>query len=566
MTSTLNPPARYAPAPPVPQTTSTAPRIEVVGLNQHTRGHQTLHNVSFAVRPGEIVAIAGGSGSGKTTLLETMAGLRRASSGWVLVDGEEFTADSSRAEFGYVPQDDIIHTELPLRRTLEHSAALRLAPGTPSDVAAAVVQRTLERLDLDQRADVTVASLSGGQRKRASIGVELLTDPHLFYLDEPTSGLDPASSAELMDQLRELADAGTTVVLTTHAPNDLCRCDRVIFLGRDGYLAFIGTPDEAIEHFDVDTIDGVYQTIGAAQDPAELPARFLASEWSSELHPSMGWPRRSPETSVQRRSAWSQWRALTRRNVDLLRSNTLTLAILLGSPAMVVGMMAVLFRPGTFAADQPSVVPAIQSLFWVAFAAFFFGVTYGLLQIVGEHSIFKRERFAGLGVGGYVASKLALLAPLLTVVNIAMLAVLRGLDRLPANSIGNWLALTVTLVLISVAALTMGLLASAAVSNPAQATLALPMLCFPQVLFAGAVVPTSEMAALGRWFSTVLADRWGFEALGRTFGLDEAAAANPATAGYSEAFSGSPVTAWVVLVSIAAVSLTATVATLHRKS
>ena len=213
----------------------TAPGLDVVDVSQFVGDKQTLHNISFSAKPAEIVAIAGGSGSGKTTLLETMVGMRPANGGWVLVDGQEFDRDDPSTGFGFVPQDDIIHLELLLRRTLWHAARLRMPAQTTAAEVEAAVARTLQRLDLENRADVAAGSLSGGQRKRASIALELLTDPHLFFWDEPTSGLDPATSAGVMQQLRALADCGTTIVLTTHAPTDLAKCDRVVFLASDGH-------------------------------------------------------------------------------------------------------------------------------------------------------------------------------------------------------------------------------------------------------------------------------------------------------------------------------------------
>lgn len=554
---------------PCDERSAAAPRIDVVEVSQHVKSHQTLHNVSFAVRPGEIVAIAGGSGAGKTTLLEAMVGIRPATSGWVLIDGRELDQSDRGAGFGYVPQDDIIHLELPLRRTLEHAAALRMPTDSTSEDIEAAVARTLEQLDLQERADVPVKSLSGGQRKRASIASELLTDPRLFLLDEPTSGLDPATGASVMNQLRDLSNCGTTIVLTTHAPADLARCDRIVFLARDGHLAFVGTPTEAREYFDVDDLTDVYELLASVAEPAELTSRFIEKRGSiaDETSPISSWPRVAPKTRTSRPvGAVRQWRALTRRNVDLVWRNKLTLAILLGSPAMVVAMTAVLFKSGTFSVDQISPMPAIQTLFWVAFASFFFGVTYGLLQVVGEFAIFRRERFSGLSVGAYVASKVTVLTPLLVIVNITMLAILRSLGRLPSTSVQNWAQILVGLVLVSLVALSMGLLASSAVQNPAQATLALPMLCFPQVLFAGAVVPIAEMAGAGRFMSFGLANRWGFESVGRTLGIGTVIGDDTGSAGYLGAFSGPASNGWIVLSVITIVMLVSTTAVLHRRS
>src|SRR4051812_32597838 len=202
--------------------------ISVIGVSRHARGRQLLHRVSFEIAPNELVAVVGGSGAGKSTLLETMAGLRAPSEGAVRYDA------SNRV--GFVPQDDIIHRELPLRRTLRYAAGLRLPPSTPAAEIDRIVGETVRDPDLHDRASVRVADLSGGQRKRASIAVELLTRPALFFLDEPTSGLDPSTSSEVVSVLRRLTERGVTVVLTTHDPADIEACDRVVFLARNGHL------------------------------------------------------------------------------------------------------------------------------------------------------------------------------------------------------------------------------------------------------------------------------------------------------------------------------------------
>jgi hypothetical protein len=246
--------------------------------------------------------------------------------------------------------------------------------------------------------------------------------------------------------------------------------------------------------------------------------------------------------------------------------NRLTLAVLVGSPLLVTAMMAVLFPPDGFGAQDPGSVGPAQTVFWIAFAGFFFGLTFGLLQIVGELAIFRRERFAGVGIGPYVLAKVTVLAPLLAVASAGLLALLRVLDRLPAAGWDTYGGLFLTLFLESLAALALGLLASAAVADAAQATLALPMLCFPQVLFAGAVVPIDDLSAPGRGMSVLLANRWAFEALGRSLGLDSATARLPGMAGYEDAFTGSPAEAWVLLVGFAVVLTVATMAVLRRRT
>ncbi|XES01236.1 ATP-binding cassette domain-containing protein [Streptomyces sp. S1D4-11] len=207
--------------------------IQVRSMGQRIRGAgSVLHDVSLDVAPGRLTVIAGSSGAGKTILLQTLAGLRAPTEGTVLHDGAQ--PGPPGPEFGFVPQEDIIHRELPLRRTLVYAAGLRMPPGTTPESVGAGVDRVLEALGLSSRAATPVRALSGGERKRASIAAELLTRPRVLFLDEPTSGLDPVTGAALLRTLRALAEDGTTVVLTTHTLADLLRGDQVVFLSPDG--------------------------------------------------------------------------------------------------------------------------------------------------------------------------------------------------------------------------------------------------------------------------------------------------------------------------------------------
>lgn len=489
-------------------------RVEAIGLTRADRG--VLHDVSATAEPGELVAVTGPSGAGKTTLLRCLAGLLRPSSGVVLHN------DEPPSTVGYVPQDDTLHHELPLRRTLLYAARLRMPVG--SDYAGAVT-RVLAALGLTPVEATRVGLLSGGERKRASIAVELLTQPQVFFLDEPTSGLDPVAADELMRLLRGLASGGTTVVLTTHRPADLGFCHQVWTVEAGRLVA------------------------------TDRLGRAITEE--------------APEPITGRRlGGFGQWALLTRRGLDILRRNRLTLAILAGSPIAVIMMFAVLFRPGAFSYAHPSPGATAMIMFWVAFGAFFFGLTYGLLQICVETAVLRRERLAGLRVGSYVLSKVAMLVPLLAVVNAAMLGVLRLLDRLP----WGLTSMFVTLMCSSLAALALGLLASAAVSDPSQATLTMPMLCFPQVLFSGAILPVPLMAGAGRLLSYAMSNRWAYGALGHAAGLNglwlhgRSPLGPPLLASYGRTFAGPPVTSWLILGGFTVVLLAATCSVLTRKT
>ncbi|WP_415651125.1 ATP-binding cassette domain-containing protein [Rhodococcus opacus] len=549
----------------------TVGRVDAVDVSRQAGARRILQELSLSVEPGELVAIAGGSGAGKSTLLEILAGLQPPSAGQVrhdgVVRGARVSADS---RIGYVPQDDIIHLEMPLRRTLRYAARLRLPAGTSAAEADRIVEETMQDLDLVDRAEVPVRALSGGQRKRASIAVELLTRPHLFFLDEPTSGLDPSTAADVMRLLRRLSRRGVTVVLTTHEPAGIDRCDRVVFLARDGHLAFTGSPTEARRYFGVEDLAEVYDRLAREHTPQIWAERFADSAGTSEAPPGSALPSVPPiaatRSDLNRTGMVRQWWLLTRRNVDVLLRNRLTLTVLLGSPVLVTAMMATLFQRGAFDPRSAADLGPAQIVFWIAFAGFFFGLTYGLLQIVGEMAVFRQERLAGLSVGAYVASKVTALLPVLAGVSALLLGVLRALGRLPAVGWDVSAFLFVTIVIEATSALALGLLASAAVSNAAQAALALPMLCFPQVLFGGAIVPVDEMAIPGRLMSLGLSNRHAFEALGRDLDLDRYSATLPAMSAYGDTFHGGTGASLIALASFAVALTLATVWVLDRRS
>ena len=239
---------------------------------------------------------------------------------------------------------------------------------------------------------------------------------------------------------------------------------------------------------------------------------------------------------------------------------------------MVVAMFAVLFRPGAFDFAHPNPSAVIMIVFWIAFGGFFFGLTYGLLQICTEMPIVRRERLVGLRLGPYLLSKVAVLLPFLLLVDLLMLGVLRVLDRLPALDGPTFASIAITLLLDAVAALALGLLTSAAVTNPSQATLALPLLCFPAVLFSGAILPLAAMAPVGRAISALMPDRWAFEAIGHDLGLRRLFAAGGSKLGpplleqYGSAGTHSTAFYWTVLIAFTLVFLTGARFALSRRS
>ncbi|HOU42325.1 MAG TPA: FHA domain-containing protein, partial [Promineifilum sp.] len=245
-------------------------RLDTVNLGKQVAGgRMILTDVSLAVLAGEFISLVGGSGAGKSTLLRAMNGFNPATQGQMLIDGEQLypNLDAYRMIMGYVPQDDIIHRELTVGKALYYAAKLRLPDAGKAEIDKRI-HEVLEMVDMGAHAHKPVRVLSGGQRKRVSIAVELLAQPDLLFLDEPTSGLDPGLEKKMMYDLNRLADRGKTIVLVTHATANIEQCDHVAFLSQ-GYLSYYGPPGEAIQYFHAQDFADIYLKLTQEVNPAE---------------------------------------------------------------------------------------------------------------------------------------------------------------------------------------------------------------------------------------------------------------------------------------------------------
>lgn len=239
-----------------------------------------LDDVSFALAEGSLLGVIGPSGCGKSTLIKALTGLRPATQGRIWYGGRDLYADFSQLRYrlGMVPQDDVLHTKLKVRTALRFAASLRFADDVPRKVRWAKVDEVMHAMRLTERAKNRIDNLSGGQRKRASVAMELLTEPSLFCLDEPTSGLDPSLDKEIMQELRELADKGKTVIIVTHSPLHLNYCDRVLAMCVGGTMGYFGPPDQLMAYFDAEDYADVYAKI------TDEPERWTRAFRNSPLY------------------------------------------------------------------------------------------------------------------------------------------------------------------------------------------------------------------------------------------------------------------------------------------
>ena len=400
--------------------------VEIRKKNFHKR---ILNDLSVEIRPGEFVGILGGSGQGKSTLLNALCGINPATSGEVRISGVPLGSREAinAAGVGFVPQDDIVHRELTVTEAVTFSARLRL-PLPPAQVRA-LVDRAIERLGLAEHRDKRIDRLSGGQRKRVSVAIELLARPSVLFLDEPSSGLDPATESDLMTLLQSLRLTNLTVVCTTHVLQKAYLFDRLIFI-HGGRLIFIGTADEARQHFllrhggsdgpgeaslDKTPLEKVYALLA---DPAKS-----AEDWEREFHASpiyhrsadhgsqLAAPAVAPAPPTPRRARVGYlatlW-LLFARQWKILLADPLNLLFLLAQP------LAIGFMVGWVAES------AGLRAFLCVVSTLWFGCSNGAQRIVSEVPIFRRERVCGLGLNSYLQSKLLFLS-LLTAVQAVVL-------------------------------------------------------------------------------------------------------------------------------------------------
>ncbi len=517
-------------------------RLDALHLSKTVgKGLTILQDISLSILPREFVAIVGVSGAGKSTLLDALNGFRPATRGVVLVNGSDLyeNFDAYRTELGYVPQDDIIHRELTVAQALDYAAQLRMAADTTQVERRQRIQEVLEDLDLTPRRDAPINRLSGGQRKRVSIGVELLTRPSLFFLDEATSGLDPGTEAQMMRLLRKLADQGRTILLVTHATKNVMMCDLVVFLAKGGRVAYFGPPEEALTYFGVQDFDEIYPKIEGELSPDEWEFRYKRSpQYQQYIVGRLRAPegplaegrlrlkRQSPGTGVKHVSAWRQLAILSRRSLTILTRDRASLALMLALAPLIGLLDFVTWKHNLFDVRDGNAGQVLTMLFLAALIAILVGGVAAMREIVKEIEIYRRERMVGLRIAPYLLSKVWI-GVLLALYQAAVFVLTKKLAiDIPGGSevvIGMY----ISLVLGTLSGMAMGLLVSAVSPNQNVAPLLIVLILVPQFMFAGGMLPVDTFGPPGKIISQIATTKWVFEALVTVTGVGRDVAEDP---------------------------------------
>ncbi|MET0603849.1 MAG: FHA domain-containing protein [Baekduia sp.] len=478
------------------------------GVSRRAGRRTILEPTSIAIGPGEYVAIIGESGAGKTTLLKALAGVTKPDSGRVLINDQPLAV--YRPSIGYVPQFDIVHGQLTVREALRYAAHLRLPEDTDRAGIDAAVRTAVHELGLEEQADTRVDRLSGGQRRRTGVAVELLSRPSLLFLDEPTTGLDPGFERRMMESLRALAAQSRTVVLVTHATQSLHLCDRVVVMGRGGRMLFDGAPDEVLAFFGVSAFDEVYTALDTtATDEWEARFQRLRRRRSAVRQLTHD---RALAPSPPRQSARHQERVLRRRYVRVIGRDRRNLLILLGQVPLIGAALVALFAPDVFAAGG-SPGDATQLLFLMVTTALWLGSIDAAREIVKERGVMARESAIGVGRWAYLRAKLSVLFAIVAVQTGLLVAGVLAVRPLHED-VTAYALVVAGILLTGCAAVSMGLAISAVVRSQDQATSLVPLVLIPQLFFAGAIIPVAKMSAAAKVLASLVFARWAFAEAG----------------------------------------------------
>lgn len=453
--------------------------------------------------------------------MRTLLGIEAPSKGVVYLNGTDLRQNFNiyRTQIGYVPQDDIIHMNLSVEEVLRYAAQLRLPPDIDLN---AVVEQALSDIKMTHRRTASIENLSGGQRKRVSIGVELLANPKLFFLDEPTSGLDPGLDKQMMELLRDLAHkGGRTIVLVTHATANITECDRIVFLGRDGKFCYFGSPAEALDFFGVTSFADIYIKL---EEVAEIDryvdlyrkSRYFQQYVANSLNPTATRNTQLPPTAKQVNSI-SQWQIFTQRQFSLITRDRINLGLALFTAPAGISLINFALRdkdPFILGSSPDNGLPglALQVLFVFTCASLWVGLSSSLQEIVKESAIYLRERLINLQIPAYLGSKFTVLAALAIIQTFLILITITTGFKSPTPDLIPWqLGIFINTFLTLTASFSLGLLVSAAVINSSQANSALPLLLLPQIIFSGVLF---KLQGLGAAISGLMLSRWAIGAYG----------------------------------------------------
>lgn len=470
-------------------------------------------HVSLSIKPGQFVAFVGGSGAGKSTFMNCISGVSRPTSGKVYVNGNDLFKNYAVLKniIGYVPQQDIVFTDLTLKDMLKYAAELRMPDDATEEEKKNRIKSVLETVELTGKEDVMIKNLSGGQRKRASIAVELIADPKLFFLDEPTSGLDPGTERSIMKTLRKMADSGKTIILVTHTTLNLHLCDKIAFFGTEGRLCFSGAPNEALSFFNVTDFVDIYTLLN--EDTKTWYDKFNNSEYKDHITKED-----SGKTTKEKnkKSFAKQFLTLSKRYAKTIINNKQQLLLLLAQAPIIAYLLSLVVTDNLF----NSYDEAKTLLFAMASASIWLGLLNSIQEICKERVILQKEYMANLKLSAYLGSKMLIQCLLGFIQAVLLVTTFSLLVEVPSTGVvTSWyLETTVVCFTTIISASSLGLVVSSLSKNSSVAMSFAPLLLVPQLLFSGMLFPLEGVVDKISYF---ILCRWSVEGFGTINNLND---------------------------------------------
>ncbi|MFF9014365.1 FHA domain-containing protein [Streptomyces sp. NPDC014870] len=495
-------------------------------------GKQILKDVTFGVPEKSLIGVIGPSGSGKSTLLKALTGYRPANEGDVLYDNRSLYKQFAelRQRIGLVPQDDILHKELTVQKALRYAAKLRFPGDTAEAEREARIDEVLRELKLDIHKEKKVTSLSGGQRKRVSVALELLTKPSLIFLDEPTSGLDPGMDRDVMQLLRGLADDGRTVLVVTHSVAELGLCDKLLVMAPGGSVAYFGPPEEALNFFGYSTWADVFSAFENYRD-YDWAGRWKGSQhyqmYAADIDAVAAQPVQVPQQAMARPpkpQGWgSQLWTLIRRYSSVIASDKGFLGLMVILPA-VLGAVSVVI-PADFGLGKPTPPSRFNGdagtiMLILAVGMCFSGAANSVRELIKERVIYERERATGLSRSAYLMSKVIVLGLITAFQGVIICGIGFATRELPEEGLvmPPAVELCVTIIALGFTSMMFGLVISSLVKTAEKTMPLLVMFAIVQVVFTGILFQVYGSPGLEQ-FAWLMPSRWAIAAAGSTLDL-----------------------------------------------
>ena len=509
-----------------------------------------MHDLSFTLKSGELLAIMGGSGTGKTTLLSLLNGSIKPQQGTITINGHDISEPATKDLIGFVPQDDLLIEELTVYQNLWFTARLCFEGMSEKDLDLRVM-KTLKDLGLDAIKHLKVGSainkyISGGQRKRLNIALELIREPSVLFLDEPTSGLSSADTEKVINLLKEQTFKGKLIIVNIHQPSsDVYKLfDRLWLLDRGGYPVFDGNPIDAITYFKeaanyADAETSACPTCGNVNPEIVLniidekalsntgepsdERKMNPQDWHElylKKRPQMDAPvvKNIPASDQKKPNALKQFAIFLQRNIKTKITNVQYLCITLLVAPLLAVICALLTR---FAPPEGYTVMTNKNLvsyfFMAVIVATFTGMSGSAEEIIRDRTLLKRERFLNLSYASYIWSKIVYMAGVSLIQTLLFILIGNTIMGLHGLFTTWWIILFTTAL---VASLT-GLLLSQCLNSVVAIYISIPILLIPQILLCGLVVSFTDLSPKSTTgnvplLGDIIPSRWAYEALAVT--------------------------------------------------